>query len=81
MSKTRDIIEEVVLELTGEKEVDHSTNLFDAGLLTSVDSLDMLAQLEAKFGLSVPDEELTIENFGTVDGMVLLMDRLLAAGN
>lgn len=76
MSKTRDIIEEVVLELTGEAEVDHAINLFDAGLLTSVDSLDMLAEIEAKFDLSVPDEELTIENFGTIDSMVTLIDRL-----
>jgi len=76
MSNTRDIIEEVVLELTGEAEIDHAINLFDAGLLTSVDSLDMLAEIEAKFELSVPDEELTIENFGTVNDMVNLIDRL-----
>jgi len=76
MSNTRDIIEEVVLELTGEAEIDHAINLFDAGLLTSVDSLDMLAEIEAKFELSVPDEELTIENFGTINDMVNLIDRL-----
>jgi acyl carrier protein len=76
MSEARDSIEKIVLELTGESEIDHSIDLFDAGMLTSVDSLDLLAALEETFCIEVPDEDLTIENFGTIDSLVKMVDRL-----
>lgn len=76
MSEARDYIEKIVLELSGESEIDHSINLFDAGMLTSVDSLDLLAAIEETFSIEVPDEELTIENFGTIEALARMVERL-----
>ena len=77
MSDTRTVIESLIREISGETEIDHSLDLFDSGMLTSVDSLDLLSGIESTFSISIPDEELTVENFGTIDSLAKLIDRVM----
>lgn len=42
------------------------TDLFDTGLLDSLAFVDLLTQLEQKFGIAVSVDDLEIENFRTV---------------
>jgi methoxymalonate biosynthesis acyl carrier protein len=63
-------IHEYVEELAKEDDIDPSINLFDAGLLTSVHVLDLIAWLEETFKISISPDDLSVENFASIDAMV-----------
>ena len=44
-------------------------DLFEGGYVDSVGLAELLAFIEAEFGVSVPDDDLLSEQFGTIDGM------------
>lgn len=47
----------------------------DAGLLDSAGLMSLMVWYEAEFGLDIEQEEFTLENFGTIERMVLYLDR------
>ncbi|UCG88539.1 MAG: acyl carrier protein [Gemmatimonadota bacterium] len=63
-------IQEYVEELAKEDNIDPSINLFEAGLLTSVHVLDLIACLEETFEISISPDDLSVDNFGSIDAMV-----------
>lgn len=63
-------IHEYVEELAKEDDIDPSINLFDAGLLTSVHVLDLIACLEETFKISISPDDLSVDNFASIDAMV-----------
>lgn len=57
---------------------DHE-DLFSFGLIDSLMAMEFVMFLERRFELSIPNEELDIRNFRTVDAMTALVERLTAA--
>jgi acyl carrier protein len=45
---------------------DDDASLFDAGVIDSFGLMEFVAELERRFGVKVPDEELTPRRFETV---------------
>ncbi|MNE06549.1 acyl carrier protein [compost metagenome] len=70
----RDIIADYVRELTNESEIEDTSNLFELGLLTSLDVLDLLAFIEKTFDLEISEEDVDMESFGTIFGMAKLVE-------
>jgi acyl carrier protein len=54
-----------------------SVDLFEGAYVDSVGLAETLAFIEDEFGVTVPDEELLAEEFGTIDGMAAAVCRLL----
>ncbi len=52
-----------------QSKVERSTSLFNSGLLQSIDFIDLIAFLEQTYAISIPTEELDVENFDTLDIM------------
>jgi acyl carrier protein len=50
----------------------------DADGINSCQSVTLVAVLEERYGVTVPDDALDLENFRTVDGIVALVESLLA---
>jgi acyl carrier protein len=50
-------------------------NLPDAGL-TSMAAVKLMLALEAEFGIAIPDDDLTPENFATLGAIVALVTRV-----
>ncbi|HEY0281060.1 MAG TPA: acyl carrier protein [Rhizomicrobium sp.] len=69
----RDIIVRYVEAISNEKGFDPATNLFEAGVLTSLDVLSLVAFLEETFDLSISGDDIDIDHFGTIDGLVALV--------
>ena len=69
----RDTIADYIEELSGERIADHSSNLFQSGLLTSLDVLSLVAFVEATFALEITDDDVDMESFGSIDGLVSLV--------
>jgi acyl carrier protein len=60
----------------GELRDDH--NIFEKGFVTSIFAMQLLTHMENAFGVEVPDSDLTLANFSSVDRMVQLVDGLKA---
>lgn len=50
-------------------ELDESENLLAAGIIDSLGILRLVSFVEEKFGIEVPDEDVTIDNFQSVKAM------------
>jgi acyl carrier protein len=73
----RDQMQEYVEELAKQEDIDPSINLFETGLLTSVHVLDLIAYIEESFGIVISPDDLSIENFGSIDAMATYVDKAM----
>lgn len=64
-----------ILELIGADGIDSSVNLFEGGYLSSLDVLDLLTFIETTFHIAVEGEEMTADNFGSIDRIVTYLQR------
>lgn len=49
-------------------------SLLDSGILDSASILELVAFLESRFGIVIPDEELLPQNFETINAIVELVE-------
>jgi acyl carrier protein len=79
MSDHAAAIEEfIVTEITGDRGVGslpHDQDLLAADLIDSLGITELVTFLEAKYGIEVGDEDLTPENFQSVENMAALVTR------
>lgn len=72
-----DFIENNASHLT--TDVTDDTMLISQGLLDSLLLMNLLAFLERKYGIQIPDEEIVPENFETPRAIRSLISRLVTA--
>lgn len=70
-----------VVELAGQLGRDASRLRFDeeipaTGLLDSAAIMELILWLEGEYGLAIPQEDLTLANFGTIDAMSAYLERV-----
>ena len=54
-----------------------SNTLADDGIIDSLTVVNLIAELSIEFGISVPFEEISAENFNSVDSITALVERLM----
>lgn len=59
--------------VTGDHEVPDEYPLIENGIVTSLQTLELVAFLEDRFGITIEDEELTEENFGSIRAILALV--------
>ncbi len=64
MSEKLEIIKSKIKEI-GFKKVGDSDELIKSGILTSILVVDLAGALEEEFGINIPFNEITVENFST----------------
>jgi methoxymalonate biosynthesis acyl carrier protein len=69
----RDTIVDYIEGVANERDFDHSSNLFESGLLTSLDVLSLVAFIEETFALEISGDDIEMETFGTIDGFVAMI--------
>jgi len=55
-------------------------SLIDDGLLESFDMITLIAEMEDRFEIEVPAEEIIPENFNTAEGIWMLLERIRREG-
>lgn len=63
--------------LFGAEGVTDETSLLDEGYIDSTSVLEIVAFFEESFGISVKDEELVPENFGSIRNLSAYLERKL----
>jgi acyl carrier protein len=63
--------------LSGEypDEFNREDNLIDNGVLDSLSTLNLVSYLEEEYGIKIKSEDITLENFGTVDQLAALVEQ------
>lgn len=59
--------------VTGAREVPNDYPLIENGVLTSLQTLDLVMFLEDRFGVTVKDEEMSEENFESIQAIAGLV--------
>jgi D-alanine--poly(phosphoribitol) ligase subunit 2 len=70
-----------VVELAGQLGKDARNLRFDqeipaTGFLDSAAIMELILWFEGEYGLTIPQEDLTLENLGTIDAMASYLERV-----
>lgn len=61
--------------LLDKDDIDTNTSLLSNGLIESTAILKVISILEDEFNISIPNEDLTIDNFETVNNIVSYLNK------
>lgn len=84
MSSEKEKIRSFVIEnfLFGDSEgLENNTSFLEEGIIDSTGVLELVAFLESAFCISVDDEELTPENFDSIDNVYSYVQKKLQTAN
>lgn len=70
-------LRERVIALSGTTDLADDDDFFELGLLSSLYALRLVQSIEKEFGFSVPDGELRVANFRSINAMAQLVTRAL----
>jgi methoxymalonate biosynthesis acyl carrier protein len=61
-----------------QAEIDEAQDIFSLGFVNSLFAMELVMFIEKTFGITIPNDELRIDNFRTANSMAELVDRLSA---
>jgi methoxymalonate biosynthesis acyl carrier protein len=61
-----------------QAEIDEGQDIFSLGFVNSLFAMELVMFIEKTFGITIPNDELRIDNFRTANSMAELVDRLSA---
>lgn len=73
----RNQVLEVLRVAAPSVDFESSTTLADDGIIDSFTVVNIIAELSIEFDVSVPFEEISNENFNSVDSITALVERLM----
>ncbi len=59
-----------------DQEIDETTLLISSGLIDSLSIVSLVAFIDKKFGVKIPDEKGTVENFETINKIIKIINEL-----
>jgi acyl carrier protein len=75
----RNYIEDNFLYLHPDKSLSDSDGLLDLGIVDSLGFVELVEEIQERFGIEVQDTEIIEENFGSVDAIVRFVETKRAA--
>ena len=68
-------VEENFLYLKPDIELSAQDNLLALGVVDSLGFVELVEEVQARYGVQVPDVEVTEENFGSIDAIAAYVGR------
>lgn len=65
----RGFIEEQFLYMRPDTELGDSDSLLDLGIVDSLGFVELVEEVQTRYGVAVSDTEITEENFGSIDAI------------
>ena len=66
----------ILKDLKPTKSLEGLTNIIDGGFLDSFEIMNLIMALSETFDIMIDFEEITAENFNSIDAMVAMVERL-----
>jgi acyl carrier protein len=76
----RGFIEDNFLYLRPDVELGDGDDLLAVGVVDSLGFVELVEEVQAKFGIAIDDVEITEENFGSINAIAGYVERKRAAG-
>ena len=73
----RDAVRDWMRGASGGSDVADDARILDEGVLTSLQTLELVLFLEERFAISITDDELVEENFQSIEAIVDMVHRKL----
>lgn len=73
--ETRSLIRAHLGRFFGTRDVADDTDIFQSGHVNSLAALELVLFLEKQFAIKVANEDLTLDNFRSVNAMTALVER------
>lgn len=73
----RNQVLEILSDVAPSVDFESCNTLADDGLIDSFTIVNIIAELSIEFGISVPFEEISNENFNSLDSITALVQRLM----
>lgn len=71
----RDYIAETFLYLHPGVELGDADEFLELGIIDSLGFVELVEEVQARYGIAVQDIEITEENFGSIDALVAFVQR------
>lgn len=71
---------EILEDIQPEADYETCQTLIDGHILTSLDVLSLVAELEDEFDVTIPTVEIIPSNFNSVDAIAAMVERLQEEG-
>lgn len=71
----RAYVEDNFLYMSPGTELDNGDDLLALGIIDSLGSVELVEEVQTRYGLSVEDVEITEENFGSIDAIARFVER------
>lgn len=68
----------IIKSIKNGESLDEKAHLVYERVLSSLELLQLIAELEKQYGVKIPLKEVRPENFDTIDGIEAMMQRLKA---
>lgn len=72
----KDKVIEILKNIRDDVDYMNCTTIMEERILSSLDLISFIAELDDEFGVSIPAIEINVENFNSVDAVVALLTRL-----
>ena len=72
----REQIVNILKEIKPNKNLEGITNIVEGNFLDSFEIMNLIMMLSETFGVEIDFEEITAENFNSIDAMVAMVERL-----
>ena len=79
-AEMRGFIEENFLYLRPDVELGDGDDFLALGVIDSLGFVELVEEVQAKFGIAIDDVEITEENFGSIEAIAGYVERKRAAG-
>lgn len=79
MSSTSADIREFIRGRYPTAEVRDSDDIFSLGYINSLFAMELVVFIERTYGIQIPNEELSLDNFRTIRNMAVVVERQLSA--
>lgn len=70
---------EMLKDINPYVEIDIDTNLFEEDILDSMGLLVLITELEKKYDVNIPLDDLQLENFECVNNIIVFINRICEA--
>ncbi|MCR6105807.1 acyl carrier protein [Salipaludibacillus agaradhaerens] len=75
MEKARQDIRKYLLTVFGDKEFSDNDNIFEMGFISSLFAIELIMYIEKNFNVTLENNDLSIENFKSIDSMTQLINQ------
>ena len=74
-TQIRAFIEDEYLYLHPDLELADGDELLALGVIDSLGFVELVEEVQTSYGIQVPDTEITVQNFGSIDAIVAYVER------